>query len=719
MKTLFGKLLFSFMLIIVLLIVSGMTSFYLAYSRSYEKQVVEDNNFRALYVARLLNSFISAAYKEVEGLAFNSDIISMDTLRQTPVLVSAQKRNDYFELLYAQRIEDGMQTARSSGALGNRKERWWFKQMEQNRKPFVSESYYSVGTNMPCASVFYPIMKGAEMTGIMAGDIKLAALNDIIKDNAGVGAWTFILDGKGVVTAHPDKAYMENLYNFAKLTKVAAKKDTQGNVVKDAAGNIVTEETPLVISDSYKTSIADMMKGSIGSAKFRDAGKVIYLSYRPVPMAGSSDPWYVLSVKDRNVVMRTRNMVVLTVMASMAFIIVLAMLIVFAAARNISSPIKAVYSVLEKTKDGDLTGALDIRSSDEIGEMMSLLNQTREGIGGLITTIKDHASSLHAIGTDLSTAADVSSSMAQTITAHTEEIKVLAGSQADSTAKTNNAIQEIIANIENLNGHIEIQSERILESSKAVDEMIGNVSLVSQSLSQNEKNVNILTAASEKGRNALFGVSRDIEDVAKESQGLMEINKVIQTIASQTNLLSMNAAIEAAHAGAAGRGFGVVAEEIRKLADSSGAQAKNVTVSLKKMKDSLDKMSRSAASVIAGFKDIDDAVRTVAAQEKTIREAMEKQETGSRSLAEMTEALQGITGSVKDRSGGMFGESRKIAENENILETLTANVLKGVTDITENIARINIEVLKIKEISQQNENCLNDLVEEIAKFRTT
>ncbi|MDR2941013.1 MAG: hypothetical protein LBV17_00270, partial [Treponema sp.] len=112
LKTLFGKLLISFGVIIFFMIVLVLASFYLVYSKSYDKQIIAENSRQALYVARSLQSFINAAYKEVEGLSFNSDVISMNTERQTPVFVSTIKRNDYFELLYAQGM-DGMQTGRS------------------------------------------------------------------------------------------------------------------------------------------------------------------------------------------------------------------------------------------------------------------------------------------------------------------------------------------------------------------------------------------------------------------------------------------------------------------------------------------------------------------------------------------------------------------------------------------------------------------------------
>ena len=94
------------MLVIILIIASVLASFYLVYSKSYEEQIIAENSRQTLYVGQSLQSFIKAAYKEVEDLAFNSDIISLETVRQTPVFVSALQMNDYFELLYALGINE-------------------------------------------------------------------------------------------------------------------------------------------------------------------------------------------------------------------------------------------------------------------------------------------------------------------------------------------------------------------------------------------------------------------------------------------------------------------------------------------------------------------------------------------------------------------------------------------------------------------------------------
>jgi len=158
------------------------------------------------------------------------------------------------------------------------------------------------------------------------------------------------------------------------------------------------------------------------------------------------------------------------------------------------------------------------------------------------------------------------------------------------------------------------------------------------------------------GHSSLSGVSKDIQEVARESESLMEINSVMQNIASQTNLLSMNAAIEAAHAGELGMGFAVVANEIRKLAESSATQSKTISSVLKKIKGAIDKITKSTEGVLGKFDAIEDGVKTVADQEHNILNAMEEQGHGSKQILQAIGSLNDLTQRVKD-------EARQMAES--------------------------------------------------------
>ena len=715
MKTLFGKLLISVLSIIILIIAAILASFILVYSRSYEEQIKAENAKQAQYVGTALYAFMHSAYKEVESLAFNSDVISLDTSRQTPVFVSSVDRNDYFELLYAQGM-DGMQTGRSSGTLGNRRERWWFIQMEAERRPFISESYFSVGTNMPCASVFFHIMIDQEMIGIMAGDIKLSALHDLVMETVVEGSYTYILDGRGVVVAHPNRSYEEELYNFATLTRTVALRDDAGNPIQDAAGNL-TEELPIIVSDAYKAAIENMMKGNSGSERFRESGNFLFLSYLPVQMDGYSEPWYVLSVMDGSEAMQVRNSLILVILGSSAVIVFIALFIVFFVARNISSPIKKVRSVLLKIKEGDLTQHIETKGKDEVSQMTVLLKETQESLKNLIVNIREESNILSQAGAELANDMTKTAATMNEINGNLQGVRGMMANQNASVTETNATMEQITVSINKLNGNVEKQTSSVAQSSSAIEQMLANIQSVTQTLVKNSENVEKLGEASELGRTGLQDVAADIQEIARESEGILEINTVMENIASQTNLLSMNAAIEAAHAGEAGKGFAVVADEIRKLAVSSSEQSKTISTVLKKIKGSIDKITLSTDNVLKRFEAIDSNIKIVAEKEENIRNAMEEQGQGSKQILDAISDLNDSTQLVKDGSQEMLEGAKEVMQEAGNLEKSTQEINNSINEMAYGVAESNSAVNHINELANKNQKTAAQLMKDVQKFK--
>jgi methyl-accepting chemotaxis protein len=247
--------------------------------------------------------------------------------------------------------------------------------------------------------------------------------------------------------------------------------------------------------------------------------------------------------------------------------------------------------------------------------------------------------------------------------------------------------------------------------------MLANIQSVTATLVKNTENVNELTAASELGRTGLGTVSTDVQGIAQESEGLMQINAVIQTIAAQTNLLAMNAAIEAAHAGEAGRGFAVVADEIRKLAENAGGQSKIIGDVLKKIKGSIDKITRSANMVLEKFAAIDDSVRIVSEQEASIRAAMEEQGQGSKQILEAVARLNNVTNQVKQASLEMREGSQQVITESRNRATVTLEITNGMNEMSNGADEINGAVIRVNEISTLNREYINTLVEAVTRFK--
>ena len=407
--------------------------------------------------------------------------------------------------------------------------------------------------------------------------------------------------------------------------------------------------------------------------------------------------------------------IILLIIAAIAASVILALIIT----SIIVKPIAGVTLTLKDISEGegDLTRRIDNDSNDEVGVLSCYFNQTLEKIKNLVISIKNEAANLSEVSTDLTTNMDNTAAATNQIAANIQSIKMRVINQSASVTETNAAMEQVTSNINKLNGNIEDQSNHVSQASAAIEEMVANIQSVTDTLVKNSGNVQTLMEASERGHSGLQDVVTDIKKIARESEGLMEINAVMKNIASQTNLLSMNAAIEAAHAGEAGKGFAVVADEIRKLAESSGEQSKTIGTVLKAIKEHMDKITISTENVLNKFEFIDSHVRIVAAQEDNIRSAMGEQGQGSKQVLKGIELVTETTQQVKKESVEMLEGAKGVIHESNNLEKVTQEISSGMNEMASGAEEINIAVDRVNRISNKNREGIDNLIKEVSRFK--
>ncbi|MBQ9630251.1 MAG: methyl-accepting chemotaxis protein [Treponema sp.] len=366
---------------------------------------------------------------------------------------------------------------------------------------------------------------------------------------------------------------------------------------------------------------------------------------------------------------------------------------------------------------GDLTQPMRVFSNDEIGKMAQAYNDMLESFKTLVHAIQTNSSALADAGADLSANMIETSSSITQMTSTIENVKQQVLNQATGIEESANTVQNADRMISHLNNQIESQSTNVTESSAAIEEMVNNVISISRTLEKMDGIIKKLSAATTDGMQSVKIASNAVQKVTEESETLTEAGNIIQNIANQTNLLAMNAAIEAAHAGETGKGFAIVAGEIRKLANESSRQGQAIFNSLQELGTEINAMTEAASNVLTRFQNI--SAYTVQAQDMStqITEAMKQQESGSREVLESVKEIDTITMDVRNDSSSILQGSREIAKEMEMMNDLTRTITSSMNEMADGAKQISTSVDVVNNLTQKTKNSIDELANEIKKFK--
>jgi len=636
----------------------------------YERRLYKEIDDTAASVSQSVGGFMDMAYRLTEQLNHMDGILSMDTEAQTPVLEGTVARNDYFELIYIQDM-NGDQTGRSSGTLGNRANRWWFIQMLDTMRPFVSKSYYSVATNMACASIFFPMRRDGRDIGVLAADIKLDKLQEAVSEftDLEAGKITFIIDGEGVVVAHPEKVYYEELYNYRSMTRTVTKKDAAGAVLYDGDGNIVTEELPIEVSPEYAACIQSVLAGQSGNGQINDGGRRYYISYAPIPMDGASDSWAVVTLREKHVALGDMTRILLWGVLIAALAVVVAILLILRLTRSITRPIQSSLRRLTELSQGNLTARLPaVTEKDETGRLLTVLGETIQTLDQVVEDITtqlgrlaegdlseqgrsyEYAGDFRQLGLSLETISHSLNRSMRQVNEHAGQVLKNAVGLAEISQSLAQDTSAQASAVEDLNAAVGVTSQETGDSAAATQRAKERMGAVHRDIEEGNRSVQELLQA--------------MEHIYAEAEKICDIAGTIEDIAQQTNILALNASVEAARAGASGAGFSVIAQEVRNLASHCAEAVQNTTrltnATLAEIRQGVD----SLRGVAGAIRRSTEGIREVDALVGGISETAKAQAASLDQIAGTLERVSQVVKSssaVAQQSAAASGELQQLA----------------------------------------------------------
>ncbi|MDR1324789.1 MAG: heme NO-binding domain-containing protein [Treponema sp.] len=372
--------------------------------------------------------------------------------------------------------------------------------------------------------------------------------------------------------------------------------------------------------------------------------------------------------------------------------------------RKISRPIQGVNEMISQLAEGK--GNLLIRLKDdeqnEIGFLGKELNVFIEYLSSLIGQIRDGSDQTETNTEALHKMVEKVQTKMTEISEATGAIKDTILTQSESTVHVSSELDTITHTLKAQNDIINQQSNHITESSSTIEELMKSIQQVVEYLRTSAIECDDLNKHVETGRTDLKMLKENVELLHNQSNTVFEANKVINVIASQTNLLAMNAAIEAAHAGAVGSGFAVVAEEIRKLAEDSSQQSKIINGSMKQLKEAIELAVKATDSTHASFDRIFGSIQTVTGNEREILLMVNQEVSHTGKILDDLTQLKQITHTIADGAAQVLSKSDLIDEEMKKLRSITGDVKKSSITISSQAWETDVLVEQSLQVLNQN-----------------
>ena len=338
--------------------------------------------------------------------------------------------------------------------------------------------------------------------------------------------------------------------------------------------------------------------------------------------------------------------------------------------------------------DGDLTSKVEIKRKDEVGKLADSCNAVIEKMQLIISSVKGSISELTKTGNAVNEQTARTLSVLGSAENEIHSIDEVSTNQHTLVQKIFTGIKSVEAEISNFEQKIAHQIDAVSQSSAAIEEIAANIQAVNQNVEKISGEYEIIVEESVKGKHIQEDVSEKVKAIVNHSRDLVEANSVINEIADKTNMLAMNAAIEAAHAGDAGKGFSVVADEIRSLAETSGEQTKLISSLLRTISVSIEDIVASSTRSADSFDNLGERIHNLEILMEEVKAAMNEQNMGASDMLTMMKQVNAATNSISEASERMQKTSSQVFPQMDELKKTSLTVKEKTEGLSESVIKV-------------------------------